>query len=82
MAITYRPSDENVKEIENLKTKLKISTTTKLIDYLVENHSKLKEEIFELKQSNSNKDRKIRDTQHTVSNFQEALNDLLKLDNE
>jgi len=80
MAITYRPNEEVTNEIEKLKKKLKITTTTKLIDFLVINHSKLTDEIHELEKERYDTNRRIRDTNHTVSNFQSALQELLDIE--
>lgn len=80
MAITYRPNEEVTNEIEKLKKKLKITTTTKLIDFLVINHSKLNDEIHELEKERYDTNRKMRDVNHTVSNFQSALQELLDIE--
>lgn len=78
MAITYRPTDTTLTEIDALKAKYKISTTTKLLDFLVENHEKLKQEISDLKQERYEINRDLDDKSKVIYKFQAGLKGLLE----
>lgn len=78
MAITYRPTEKVLTEIDALKVKNKITTTTKLLDFLVENHEKLKQEISDLKQERYEINRDLDEKSKVIFKFQAGLKGLLE----
>ncbi|TMN34924.1 hypothetical protein [Pseudoalteromonas sp. S2755] len=79
MAVTYRPDDNRIKEINWLKDHLGISTTTKLIDYLVDQYradqakmSALQRDLYEARS-------KSESMEYAVSNFKEAFEELMEI---
>lgn len=78
MAITYRPNDETTKEIERLKSRLNINTSTKLIDFLILEYQKNMNEISDLKAENYRLDNVLDDKNDAINDFKQAFNRLLE----
>ncbi|MDN3487449.1 hypothetical protein QL989_19120 [Pseudoalteromonas sp. APC 3224] len=78
MAITYRPNDEVNKEIERLKGKLNINTSTKLIDFLILEYQKTQTEIRNLKADNYRLDNSLDDKIEAINDFKQAFDNLIK----
>ena len=77
MAITYRPNDEVTKELERLKGRLNINTSTKLIDFLILEYQKTQTEISNLKASNYRLDNELDDKNDAIDDFKNAFNRLM-----
>jgi hypothetical protein len=73
MAITYRPSEEIEAKINNLKTELNISTTTKLIDFLVFSYEKDQQHIDSLISVSGNAVKAYNKQKLIVDTFNKAL---------
>lgn len=78
MAITYRPNDEVTKEIERLKGRLNINTSTKLIDFLILEYQKTQTEIRDLKADNYRLDNSLGDKIEAINEFKQAFDNLIK----
>lgn len=78
MAITYRPNDEVTKELERLKGRLNINTSTKLIDFLILEYQKTQTEISNLKADNYRLDNSINDKIEAINDFKQAFDNLIK----
>ena len=77
MAITYRPNDEVTKELERLKGRLNINTSTKLIDFLILEYQKTQTEISKLKADNYRLDNELDDKNDAIDDFKNAFNRLM-----
>ena len=77
MAITYRPNDEVTKELERLKRRLNINTSTKLIDFLILEYQKTQTEISNLKADNYRLDNELDDKNDAIDDFKNAFNRLM-----
>lgn len=78
MAITYRPNDEVTKELNRLKGRLNINTSTKLIDFLILEYQKTQTEINNLKAENNRLDNSLDDRIEAINDFKQALDNLIK----
>ncbi|MGO2372269.1 MAG: hypothetical protein ACTH5C_07915 [Pseudoalteromonas prydzensis] len=78
MAITYRPNDEVTKELERLKGRLNINTSTKLIDFLILEYQKTQTEISNLKADNYRLDNSLDDKIEAINDFKQAFENLIK----
>jgi len=78
MAITYRPNDEVTKELERLKGRLNINTSTKLIDFLILEYQKTQTEISNLKADNYRLDSSLDDKIEAINDFKQAFDNLIK----
>lgn len=78
MAITYRPNDEVTKELERLKGRLNINTSTKLIDFLILEYQKTQTEIRNLKDDNYRLDNSLDDKIEAINEFKQAFDNLIK----
>lgn len=78
MAITYRPNDEVTKELESLKSRLNINTSTKLIDFLILGYQKTQNEISNLKADNYRLDNSLDDKIEAINDFKQAFDNLIK----
>ena len=54
MSLTYRPKENVLKEINDLKEKLNIKATSKLLDYVLLNYDRINARERELVQKNNN----------------------------
>lgn len=77
MAITYRPNDEVTKELERLKGRLNINTSTKLIDFLILEYQKTQTEISNLKADNYRLRNELDDKNDAIDDFKTAFNRLM-----
>ncbi|MDN3380972.1 MULTISPECIES: hypothetical protein [unclassified Pseudoalteromonas] len=77
MAITYRPNDEVSKELERLKGRLNINTSTKLIDFLILEYQKTQTEISNLKADNYRLGNELDDKNDAIDDFKNAFNRLM-----
>ena len=78
MAITYRPNDEVTKELNRLKGRLNINTSTKLIDFLILEYQKTQAEISNLKAENHRLDNSLDDKIEAINDFKQAFENLIK----
>ena len=78
MAITYRPNDEVTKELERLKGRLNINTSTKLIDFLILEYKKTQTEISNLKADNYRLDSSLDYKIEAINDFKQAFDNLIK----
>ena len=78
MAITYRPNDEVTKELNRLKGRLNINTSTKLIDFLILEYQKTQAEISNLKAENYRLDNSLDDKIEAINDFKQAFENLIK----
>ncbi|NMM39293.1 hypothetical protein [Pseudoalteromonas arctica] len=78
MAITYRPNDEVTKELNRLKGRLNINTSTKLIDYLILEYQKTQTEISNLKAENYRLVNSLDDKIEAINDFKQAFDNLIK----
>ena len=78
MAITYRPNDEVTKELERLKGRLNINTSTKLIDFLILEYQKTQTEISNLKADNYRLDSSLDYKIEAINDFKQAFDNLIK----
>lgn len=77
MAITYRPNDEVINELERLKGRLNINTSTKLIDFLILEYQKTQTEISNLKADNYRLHNELDDKNDAIDDFKTAFNRLM-----
>jgi hypothetical protein len=78
MAITYRPNDEVINELERLKGRLNINTSTKLIDFLILEYQKTQTEISNLKADNYRLGNELDNKNDAIDNFKQAFDNLIK----
>lgn len=78
MAITYRPNDEVINELERLKDRLNINTSTKLIDFLILEYQKTQTEISNLKADNYRLGNELDNKKDAIDNFKQAFDNLIK----
>ncbi|TMP78581.1 MULTISPECIES: hypothetical protein [unclassified Pseudoalteromonas] len=78
MAITYRPNDEVINELERLKDRLNINTSTKLIDFLILEYQKTQTEISNLKADNYRLGNELDNKNDAIDNFKQAFDNLIK----
>lgn len=77
MAITYRPNDEVINELERLKGRLNINTSTKLIDFLILEYQKTQTEISNLKADNYRLHNELDGKNDAIDDFKTAFNRLM-----
>ncbi len=78
MAITYRPNDEVINELERLKDRLNINTSTKLIDFLILEYQKTQTKISNLKADNYRLGNELDNKNDAIDNFKQAFDNLIK----
>lgn len=76
MAITYRPDEDTKKQIEKLKSILGISTTTKLLDYLISTFEDDQKKYKKLQDDNFELDREFEITRRSIDKFISSFDDL------
>ncbi|WP_138552530.1 hypothetical protein [Pseudoalteromonas rubra] len=77
MAITYRPNDATLAEIERLKTELGIATTSKLLTHLVHAHSDKLVQISTQRAQITEARDELRRNRQIVTDFQQAFSGLM-----
>mgnify|MGYP000052966081 FL=1 len=78
VAITYRPNDEVINELERLKGRLNINTSTKLIDFLILEYQKTQTKISNLKADNYRLGNELDNKNDAIDNFKQAFGNLIK----